>query len=95
MAKTEPIDQAKTQPARLSKWLSGAVGDLVKASPMITSPGWYIERKRPGGIPVLNPKEVKAYLDGKRGEALSESMIKRICRQFEQKCRNVDLWDWY
>jgi hypothetical protein len=92
---TEPMDQARRQAAWLSKWLSGAVGDPVRVSPVVTIPGWYIERKSPNGIPVLNPKEVKTYLDGKKDEALSESMIKRICHQLEQKCRDVDLWDWY
>jgi hypothetical protein len=92
---TEPIDQAKAQAAWLSKWLSGAVGDPVKVSPMVTIPGWYIDRKTPGSVPVLNPKEVKIYLDAKKEASLSESMIKRICHQLEQKCRDVDLWDWY
>ena len=92
---SEPVDQAKTQAVWLSKWLSGAVGDPVKVSPMVTIPGWYIQRKSPSGIPVLNPKQVKAYLDGNKEAVLSESMIKRICHQLEQKCRDVDLWDWY
>jgi len=92
---TEPIEQAKAQAAWLSKWLSSAVGDPVKVSPMVTIPGWFIERKSPNGIPVLNPKQVKAYLDAKKEELLSDTMIKRICHQLEQKCRDVDLLDWY
>jgi hypothetical protein len=92
---TEPIAQAKAQAVWLSRWLSGAVGDPVKVSPMVTIPGWFIERKSPNGVPVLNPKQVKAYLEGKKEEALSGSMIKRICHQLEQQCRDVDLWDWY
>jgi hypothetical protein len=44
---------------------------------------------------VLNPKQVKAYLDAKEETALSESMTKRICHQLEQKCRDVNLWEWY
>ena len=92
---TKPIDQAEAQAAWMSKWLSGAVGDPVRVSPMVTIPGWYIERKSPNGIPVLNPKQVKAYLDGKKESVLSETMIKRICHQLEQKCRDVNLWEWY
>lgn len=92
---TEPIDQVKDQPGWLSKWLSSAVGDPVKVSPMVTLPGWFVERKSPNGIPVLNPKLVKFFLDSKREEALSDSMIKRICHQLEEKCRDVDLWEWY
>ena len=91
----QPIDQAKAQAAWLSKWLSNAVGDPVKVSPMVTIPGWYIERKSPDGIPVLNPKQVKTYLDGRKETVVSESMIKRICHQLEQKCRDLDLWEWY
>ena len=92
---TEPIDQVKDQPGWLSKWLSSAVGDPVKVSPMVTLPGWFVERKSPNGIPVLNPKLVKSFLDSKRKEVLSDSMIKRICHQLEEKCRDVDLWEWY
>jgi len=92
---TEPIDQAKAQATWLSKWLSSAVGDPVKVSPMVTIPGWYIERKSPDGVPVLNPKQVQTYLTAKNEVVLSETMIKRICHQLEQKCRDVDLWDWY
>lgn len=92
---TDAIDQVKAQADWLSKWLSGAVGDPVKVSPMVTIPGWYIERRSPNGVAVLNPKEVKGYLDAKGEVVLSESMIKRICHQLEQKCRDVDLWDWY
>jgi len=92
---SEPIDQAKAQAAWLSKWLSSAVGDPVKATPIVAIPGWYIDRKTPDGVPVLNPKEVRGYLIAKNEAVLSESMIKRICHQLEQKCRDVDLWDWY
>jgi len=94
-ATTEPIDQAKAQATWLSKWLSSAVGEPVKASSMVTIPGWYIERKAPNGVPVLNPKEVRGYLDARKESVLSESMIKRISHQLEQKCRDVDLWAWY
>ena len=68
-------------------------GESVAA--MGTIPGWYIERKSPNGIPVLNPKQVRSYLDGKKETVLSEKMIKSICHQVEQKCRDVDLWEWY
>ena len=91
----EPFDQAKAQAAWLSKWLSGSVGDPVKVSPMVTVPGWYVDRKTAEGIPVLNPKNVKTFLDSRKGLVLSDSMIQWICHRLEQKCRDVDLWDWY
>ena len=92
---TESIDQTKAQANWLSKWLSSAVGDPVKVLPMVTVPGWFIKKKSPNGLPVLNPKQVKSYLNAKKEEVLSDSMIKRICHQLEEKCRDVDLWEWY
>ena len=62
---------------------------------MVTIPGWYIERKSPNGVVVLNPKQVKTYLDAKKEEVLSDRMTGKICHQLEQKCRDVDLWEWY
>jgi hypothetical protein len=92
---SDPIDQAKAQAAWLSKWLSSAVGDPVKVSPMVTIPGWFIDRRSRDGVPVLNPKEVRGYLDARNEAVFADSMIKRICHQLEQKCRDVDLWEWY
>ena len=79
----------------MSKCLSNAVGDPVRVLPMVTIPGWRIDRKSADGIPVLNPKQVKISLDLREEVVLSESMIQRICHQLEQKCRDTDLWDWY
>ena len=61
---------------------------------MVTILGWRIDRRSADGVPVLNPKNVKTFLDSKREAALSEGMIQRVCHQLEQKCRDVDLWDW-
>jgi hypothetical protein len=87
---TEPLDQARAQAAWLSKWLGGAVGEPVKVLPMVAIPGWFINRKSPEGVPVLNPKEVRSSLNARRDTVLSAGMIKRICHQLEQKCRDVD-----
>ena len=92
---TEPLDQAKAQASWLSKWLSSAVGETVRAAPMVVIPGWFISRKAADGVPVLNPKEVRAYFASRRESVLSETVIQRICHQLEQKCRDVDLWEWY
>ena len=77
----------------LSSWLSRATGDTVRAQPMVTIPGWYIDRRSPDGVPVLNPKEVRTYLQGRKECVLSDKLIQRICHQVEQKCRDVDLWE--
>jgi hypothetical protein len=92
---TEPIDQAKGQAKWLSKWLSSAVGETVRVAPILVIPGWFITRKAPDGVPVLNPKEVRGYFALKKESVLSKTIIQRICHQLEEKCRDVDLWEWY
>jgi hypothetical protein len=91
----EPTDQAKDQAKWLSNWLSNAVGETVRTTPIVIIPGWFINRKAPDSVPVLNPKEVMAYFASKKESVLFETMIQRICHQVEQKCRDVDLWEWY
>jgi hypothetical protein len=88
---TEPLDQAKAQAAWLSKWLGNSIGEPVKAQPILTIPGWFINRKSAQGVPVLNPKQIRAYLSSRKETVLSEGLIMRICHQLEQKCRDVDL----
>jgi hypothetical protein len=66
-----------------------------KIEPMVTIHGWYVNRKKNAGIPVFNPKEVSTYFDAKRQPVISESMIRKVCYQLEQKCRDVDPWDWH
>ncbi len=38
------------------------------------------------------PKQIRTYLNGKKDTVLFEALIKRVCHQLEQKCRDVDLW---
>ena len=90
-----PMEQARALSGWLSKWMSKAVGSRVMVEPVIALPGWYVERKSSKGVPVINPKEVKAFFAGRKERVLDESMIKRICHQLEQKCRDVDMWEWY
>jgi len=59
---------------------------------MVTIPGRYINGKSREEVPVLNPKEVRTNLNGRRDTVLSKGLIKRICHQLEQTCRDVNLW---
>lgn len=90
-----PMKQARALSSWLSKWMSKAVGSKVMVEPVVVLPGWYVERKSSKGVPVINPKEVRAFFAGRKERLLDESMIKRICHQLEQKCRDVDMWEWY
>jgi hypothetical protein len=86
---TKPIEQARRQARWLSKWLSSAVGDSIHAQPVITLPGWYVERISANGFPVINPKNFRSILKSSKSKPLDESMITRIVHQIDQRCRDV------
>jgi hypothetical protein len=86
---TKPLEQARNQAQWLSRWLSSAVGDTILAQPVITLPGWFVERVSSNGLPVINPKQFRSILKSNKDNALDESMISRIIHQIDQRCRDV------
>jgi len=87
---TAAIHQARKQATTLSKWLSSAVGEPVKARPALALPGWFIERKKPDDLILLYGKSDNYARSLKGPEVLSEDMIKRIVHQLDSKCRDVE-----
>lgn len=81
------IEQARYNAKTLSEWLTGALGENIEVSAIVTFPGWWIERKAPyEGVYVLNPKEIIKVCDSKNTQ-LSETCIRQICHHFNEKCR--------
>jgi hypothetical protein len=74
----------------LSDWLTSAVGEKVAESPVLTLPGWYIVRKKWSDVFLLNGKEYEVLTKQKTGATLSDTMIKRISHQLDQRCRDVE-----
>ncbi len=87
---TAAIHQARKQATTLSKWLSSAVGEPVKARPVLALPGWFVERKKPDDLILLYGKSDNYSRSLKGAEILSEDMIKRIVHQLDSKCRDVE-----
>ncbi|MGB7746845.1 MAG: nuclease-related domain-containing protein [Verrucomicrobiia bacterium] len=81
------IEQANNNAKTLANWLSSAAGENVWAIPILTLPGWLVDRKVPSdGIYVLNPKEIYQVCSS-QPEKLTEPQIRRVCHQLDQKCR--------
>jgi hypothetical protein len=83
------INQADRQAKWLQKWLSSAVAEAVQVKPIVLLPGWFIERSRPDGVPVFNPKQVRQFLAQKE-KLMPQSLRTRIIHQLEQKCRDIE-----
>jgi len=86
---TKPLEQARNQAKWFSRWLSSAVGDSIHVQPVVTLPGWFVERKSSNSLSVINPKQFRSILKPDKGNALDESMISRIIHQIDQRCRDI------
>jgi hypothetical protein len=59
------IKRAANNARTMAKWLSGAVGQTVAATAILTLPGWMVDRKAPyDDVYVLNPKEIHQVCSG-------------------------------
>jgi hypothetical protein len=84
---TYGLDQSARNAQTLAQWLSGAVGESVLVTAILTLPGWMVDRKAASKVVhVLNPKEIVKLVDGQPAN-LNETLIKRICYQLDQKCK--------
>lgn len=77
------VEQAIRNAETLSQELTKSTGDTVKAKPILTLPGWFVERTGRGGLLVLNPKQLVSAIKGKR--ELEEDQIRRIRHQIQQR----------
>ncbi len=84
----EPLEQAKNQAAWLSKWLNTAVGEPVTVQPVLALPGWYVVREKPADLFIFNGKNPDLMVKYSN-TSLSETLIKRIVHQLEQRCRDI------
>ena len=81
------VDQAKNNAKTLARWLSSATGETVSVQPILTFPGWMVDRTNPGNdLYVVNPKQIYGICSTEP-EKLADPQIKRICHQLDQKCR--------
>ena len=78
------INQAEDGAKWVSEWLSEATGMSVKAIPVLVFPGWFINRKRPGDILVLNHNQL-ATLANEKSRQLDQGEITHVVYQIKQK----------
>ena len=88
-ADSHGVDQAKNNAKSVAKWLSAATGENIRVAPILTLPGWMVDRKAPSNdIYVLNPKEIYGVC-ASFPEKLTEKQITGLCYQLDQKCKIV------
>jgi Ca2+/Na+ antiporter len=87
---SKSIQQAKDQSKWLSNFLKKSVGKAIPVKPVLSLPGWLVERQTGDtSIMVINPKEALQHITS-NAKVLNEQTIKQIKYQVEQRCRTVE-----
>ena len=85
---TKALDQARLNAKTLSQWLSSATADRITAHPVLTIPGWFVERSVPeSDVYVTNPKQIRDFVLNFREKPLTPEKIQRASHQLEEKCK--------
>lgn len=90
---THGIEQARANAKWLGQFLSKALAENVYVRPILTLPGWLVNRRvsaSDSGIFVGNPKEIAKAISGARSEQLTGKQMQQIAHQLEQRCRDVE-----
>lgn len=88
---TKYLEQALRNASSLSEWLGKVLGEPISVQPVLTLPGWFVDRKGKGSVWVVNPKEIRNALKPIRQPSGPEIKLqKQIAYQIEQRCRDVE-----
>jgi hypothetical protein len=86
------LEQAKRQAKWLSNWLNNSIGEPVKVLPIISLPGFFVQRKTVAdGMFVINPKQLKRVIQSQNIKNLDDKKIQQIVHQLDQKCRDMEI----
>lgn len=86
------LDQARRQAKWLANWLRSIIGEPVDVFPVLSLPGWYVERKIAyDGTFVVNPKQLKGVIRSKTAQCLDGKKISQLNHQLEAKCRDIEI----
>ena len=81
---------AKNQAERLEKLLQEVMDAPVPVKPILTLPGWYVTLKGMGGVPVLDPKKIRASVLTDAPPVLSPGQIELIASRLDAQCRDAE-----
>ena len=87
---SESLDQASRDSTDLRDWLKQRLNRDFDVRAILTSPGYFVTERALGAVRVVNPKNLPQVVTGRGKTILVPADIDLICRQLEDKCRNVD-----
>lgn len=84
---TESPEQARLNARWLAEWIQKQLGFKPEVTPILAIPGWFVERKGPGGVLTVSHKQLVSSIRGP--ETLTPKMIDQLRRQLDTACRTI------
>jgi hypothetical protein len=86
---TDFLTQANNQADQLARILTKYLKMPIGVEPVLTLPGWFIERRGKGDVHVLNHKEIASLIVGSKRTVFWPDDIEKISAYLDGKCRDV------
>jgi len=84
---TRDIEQVRRNARTLSVWLTKGTGEATSVKPILTLPGWWVERTARSDVNVLNPKQIRRSFPATVANPLPPDRIQRIAHLLSERCR--------
>ena len=85
-SESDSLNQIKASAITLSKQLQRRTGESVKVIPILTLPGWWINRQvNDAEVAVLNSKEIRRHINSAPQAGLNEKLFNQIIGYLEEK----------
>jgi hypothetical protein len=84
------IDQLLNEAEWLREFIHGRTGLTVHPKPILALPGWYVTERVVGNFRVTSHKLLPSIIRDWRPESLNDQQIDVICRQLDERCRDVE-----
>lgn len=84
------IKQAQAQVDWLREWIEKRTAIRVDAKPIVVIPGWFVKERAIDAVRVTTQKLLPSIVVQWKPQALTPQQIDLICRQLDEKCRDVE-----
>lgn len=85
----EPIVRAARNAKWLEKYISRNAGIQLPVHPIVTLPGWTVDRTGQGPVTVVNPKEIASVVVDRAATPIYEAQRQPIINLLDRKCRST------
>jgi hypothetical protein len=84
------IKQVQAEADWLREWIQKKTAIRVDPKPIVVIPGWYVKERAIGAVRITNQKLLPNIVAQWRPQPLTPEQIDLICRQLDDRCRDVE-----